>query len=457
MVNKKLNAIPDDFLWGGAVTSFQTEGAWNEGGKGPSIVDVREIKDNFSDWKVAVDFYHRYKEDIALFKEMGFNSYRTSISWARIFPVGEGEVNEEGLKSYDDVFDELLRIGIQPVITLYHFDIPLVLAEKYNGFASRKVVDLFEKYSRTVFERFKDKVKYWITFNEENSMFGMPEHWGVKLPGDETDEALRYQMCHNVFVAQAKAKKALKEINPDAKMGGMAAYTTLYPASCNPKDNLALAKAKEFFIDFYFDIFAKGEYPSYITSYLKEKNIELQMEDGDLELIKENTVDYLTFSYYQSQIVKDTGENDKLNLDGIMPNPNLKKNEWGWSIDPIGLRIALKDVYSRYKLPIFISENGIGVKEELNEKNTVDDDYRIDYLREHIRQMKIAMSESVEVIGYLNWGSTDILRSSGEMKKRYGFIYVNRGEKDLKDLKRYKKKSFYWYKKVIASNGRELD
>ncbi|PJI07184.1 MULTISPECIES: glycoside hydrolase family 1 protein [Clostridium] len=456
MVNRKLNVIPENFLWGGAVTSFQTEGAWNEGGKGPSIVDAREIKDDFSDWKVAVDFYHRYKEDIALFKEMGFNAYRTSISWARIFPDGEGEVNEEGLKFYDDVFDELLRNGIQPVITLYHFDVPLALAQKYNGFASRKVVDLFEKYARTVFKHFKDKVKYWITFNEENLMFNMPEHWGVKLSGDETDEALRYQMCHNVFVAQAKAKKTLKEIIPDAKMGGMAAYTTLYPASCNPKDNLALIKAKEFFIDFYFDIFAKGEYPSYITSYLKEKNIKLQMEDGDLELIKENTVDYLTFSYYQSQIVKDVNENDELNLKGIMPNPNLKKNEWGWSIDPIGLRVALKDVYSRYELPIFISENGIGVREELNEKNTVDDDYRIDYLREHIRQMEIAMSEGVEVIGYLTWGSTDLLSSGGEMKKRYGFIYVNRGEKDLRDLKRYKKKSFYWYKKVIDSNGREL-
>lgn len=455
MANEKMNIIPENFLWGGAVTSFQTEGAWNEGGKGPSIVDAREIKENFSDWKVAVDFYHKYKEDIALFKEMGFNAYRTSISWARIFPDGEGEVNEEGLKFYDDMFNELLINGIQPVITLYHFDLPLALAEKYNGFASRKVVDLFEKYSRTVFKRFKAKVKYWITFNEENLMFRSPERWGIKLPEGENGEALKYQLYHNVFVAHAKAKKALKEIIPDAKMGGMVSYPVLYSASCSPKDNLARVRAKEFIIDFYLDILAKGEYPSYITSYLKEKNINLEMEDGDLEFIKENTVDYLSFSYYRSEIVKKFDKNDSIPL--RCPTPNLEKTEWDWAIDPIGLRIALKDVYARYKMPILISENGIGASEELNDKNTVDDDYRIDYLREHIKQMKIAMSEGIEVMGYLTWGSTDILSSVGEMKKRYGFIYVNRDETDLRDLKRFKKKSFYWFKKVIASNGRELD
>lgn len=448
------NSIPEGFLWGGAVTSFQTEGAWNEGGKGPSIVDARSIPENHSDWKVAVDFYHRYKEDIQLFKELGFNAYRTSISWARIFPDGEGQVNEEGLQFYDDVFDEMIQNGIQPVITLYHFDIPLALAEKYNGFASRKVVDLFDQYVRTVFERYKNKVKYWLTFNEQNLVLMHPHHWGANFEGTDNEEALRYQVTHNAFIAHAKAVKALHEIIPDGKMAGMVTYLTTYPYSTNPEDGIANIKAKELLVDYYFDVFAHGEYPSYITSYLKKKDIMPIFEEGDVELLKENTVDYLSISYYQSRTVKYV-EDDEV-LSGIVPNPNLESNEWGWAIDPIGLRVALKDMYARYRLPIFITENGIGAQEELNEQQTVDDDYRIDYLREHIRQMKIAMEEGVDVFGYLMWGSTDILSSQGEMKKRYGFIFVNREEQDLRDLNRYKKKSFYWFQKVIASNGEEL-
>lgn len=451
------NIIPKGFLWGGAVTSFQTEGAWNEGGKGLSIVDARPVKEGHSDWKVAVDFYHRYKEDIALFKELGFNAYRTSISWSRIFPDGEGEPNEEGLKFYDDLFDELLANGIQPIITLYHFDLPLALAKKYNGFASRKVVDLFEKYARTVFERYRDKVKYWFTFNEHNLYLMQPGLLGVTLDG-KNDEALRFQAVHHTFIAHAKATKALHEIIPDGKMAGMIAYNTVYPYSCKPEDVLATVKVKELTIDFYFDVFVNGEYPSYITSELDRKGINV-FEEGDVQLLKENTVDFLSISYYQSKTVKAVEESDLILavLDGITQNPHLPATEWDWTIDPIGLRVALKDLYARYQMPILISENGYGAKEELNENNTVEDDYRIDYLRNHIKQMKLAMEEGVEVFGFLNWGSTDILSSQGEMKKRYGFIYVNRGEKDLKDLKRYKKKSFYWFQKVIASNGADLN
>ncbi|MBA4493972.1 glycoside hydrolase family 1 protein [Paenactinomyces guangxiensis] len=454
MDRKKEAVIPEGFLWGGAVTSFQTEGAWNEGGKGPSIVDARPIPEGFSDWKVAVDFYHRYKEDISLFKELGFNAYRTSISWSRIFPDGEGEANEEGLKFYDDLFDELLANGIQPVITLYHFDLPLALAEKYNGFASRKVVDLFERYARTVFKRYRDKVKYWITFNEQNLVLLRPELWGAKLPEGEDEAAFKYQVCHNTFIAHARAAKALHELIPDGKMGGMVTYLTTYPATCKPADVLANIKAKELLVDFYLDVFAHGEYPAYVTSQLDRKGIMPVFEEGDMELLKETTSDYLTFSYYQSKIVKETNE-EAIDA-GVTANPYLETSEWGWSIDPIGLRIALKDLHARYRMPIFISENGIGVREELNENNTVEDDYRIDYLRQHIEQMKLAMEEGVEVIGYLIWGSTDILSSKGEMKKRYGLIFVNRGETDLRDLKRYRKKSFYWFKKVIESNGEIL-
>jgi 6-phospho-beta-glucosidase len=448
------NIIPENFLWGGAVTSFQTEGAWNEGGKGPSIVDVRPIPEGFSDWKVAVDFYHRYKEDIALFKELGFNAYRTSISWTRIFPDGEGEPNEEGLQFYDDVFDELLANGIQPIITLYHFDLPLPLAQKYNGFASRKVVDLFDKYVRTVFKRYRNKVKYWLTFNEQNLVLQRPSLWGASFTG-VNDEALRYQVAHNAFIAHAKAVKALHEIIPDGKMAGMITYQLTYPYSCKPEDVIANAKAKELLTDFFFDIFANGEYPSYISSQLQKKGILPIFEEGDVELLKEHTVDYLSFSYYQSGTIKADNQDDV--VPKITPNPNLTASEWGWTVDPIGIRVALKDVYARYRMPILISENGIGVKEELDKNNTVEDDYRIDYLREHIKQMKLAMEEGVEIFGYLMWGSTDILSSQGEMKKRYGFVFVNRDETDLRDLKRYKKKSFPWFQKVIATNGAELE
>jgi 6-phospho-beta-glucosidase len=451
------NVIRDGFFWGGAVTSFQTEGAWNEDGKGPSIVDARAVKEGQSDWKTAVDFYHRYKEDIALFKEMGFNAYRTSISWSRIFPDGEGEVNEKGLQFYDDLFDEMLANGIQPVITLYHFDLPLALAEKYNGFASRKVVDLFDRYARTVFARFGHKVKYWLTFNEQNLVLTNPNFWGVKVDGAENEEAIRYQVTHNAFIAHAKAVKSLHELVPGGKMAGMVTYMATYPNTCKPEDAIANMKAKELLIDFYFDVFAHGEYPTYVTSELRRKGIMPVFEEGDAELLKANTVDYLSISYYQSQTVSaEKIEGSKL-IEGVIPNPHLKANEWGWAIDPIGLRVVLKDMYARYRLPIFITENGIGIREELNENNTIEDDYRIQYLSEHIKQMKLAIEEGVDVIGYLTWGSTDLISSGGQFEKRYGFIYVNRGEEDLRDLKRYKKKSFEWYKRVISTNGAIID
>ena len=383
---------------------------------------------------------------------MGFNAYRTSISWSRIFPDGEGASNEEGLQFYDDVFDEMIANGIQPVITLCHFDLPLALAEKYNGFASRKVVDLFEKYARTVFERYKDKVKYWLTFNEQNLILINPEFWGLIKGAD--DEGLRYQVAHNAFVAHAKATKALHEIIPDGQMAGMITYFTSYPYSPKPEDALANYKAKEILNDFYFDIFANGEYPTYISSRLKGKGIMPTFEEGDAELLKENTVDYLSISYYQSSTARATDQEGRDYE--FARNPYLEATEWGWTIDPIGFRLALKDMYSRYRLPIFITENGIGVREELDENNTVEDDYRIDYVRDHIKEMKLAMEEGVDIFGYLTWGATDILSSSGQMSKRYGFIFVNRGEEDLRDLKRYKKKSFDWYKKVIETNGAEL-
>ncbi|MDV4150848.1 glycoside hydrolase family 1 protein [Clostridium sp. AL.422] len=456
-MNKNIGTLQQNFLWGGAVTSFQIEGAWNEGGKGISIVDNRPIKEGASDWNVAIDFYNKYKEDIALFKELGLKSFRTNIAWTRIYPDGEN-LNEEGLKFYDDLIDELVNNGIEPVMTLYHFDMPLVLQEKYNGFASRKVVDLYEKFARTVLERYSDRVKYWISFNEINSTI-WTEPYGAKCPDGVNEDKFYCQMIHNVFIAHSKATKILREIDKDGKMGGMINYLFPYPATCNPEDTVLMTKFKEYTSYLYLDVFSRGEYPNYYISSLRNKGIEVDFEDGDVELLKCGKVDYLGISYYMSVTIGSSSEN-KINLyprmDNIVKNEYLKASEWGWTIDPVGFRLALKDVYERYNMPIFVLENGLGVKEELDENNTVEDDYRIDYLKKHIEEMKVAISEGVDIIGYLTWGPIDILSSKGEMSKRYGFIFVNRTETDLRDLKRFKKKSFNWFKKVTESNAEIL-
>jgi Beta-glucosidase/6-phospho-beta-glucosidase/beta-galactosidase len=456
-MDNSLSSLPQDFLWGGAVTSFQIEGAWNEGGKGVSIVDNRVVNEGISDWKVAIDFYHKYKEDIALFKELGLKAFRTNIAWTRIYPDGE-TLNEEGLRFYDDVIDELIKNDITPVMTLYHFDMPLVLQEKYNGFASRKVVDLYEKYVRTVFERYGHKIKYWVSFNEINSVM-MTDFYGAKCPENAERETFNNQLIHNVLIAHSKATKALHEIVKDGKMGGMVNYMQLYPATCNPEDTILMKKLKEGMSDLYLDVFSSGEYPKYHTSRLQNNNILVKYEAGDLELLKEGKADYLGISYYMSGTIGSNTSNKKVifpGMENFVENEYLKASEWGWTIDPIGFRLALKDVYERYNMPIFVLENGLGVKEELNEDNTVEDDYHIDYLKKHIEEMKIAISEGVDIIGFLAWGPIDILSSQGEMSKRYGFIFVNRTETDLRDLKRYKKKSFNWFKKVIESNGEIL-
>lgn len=453
-----MSTLIQGFKWGGAVTSFQSEGAWNEGGKGLSIVDDRKIEPGKSDWKVAIDFYHRYKDDIKLFKELGFNSYRISVSWSRIIPDGEGEINQEGIDYYNHVIDELIRNNIEPIITIYHFDLPLNLAKKYNGFASREVVDCYEKYARVLFENFGDRVKHWISFNEINTARMRFVHYGTVLPDNMDENQFRCNLVHNVIMAHTKATQALHEIVPDAKMSGMLTYIQIYPETCNPKDVLEAQKVKEIMNDMYFDIFTYGEYPSYYLALLKKQNVCIPYEPGDKELLKKNCVDYLSISYYRSETVSSThgGKPNLLGFKQLVDNPYLLSTEWGWSLDETGLRIALNDIYARYKKPIFIVENGIGVREELNSQKTVDDDYRIHYLKKHIEQMKLAVEDGVEVIGYLVWGPIDILSSQGEMSKRYGFIYVNRDEEDMKDLKRYKKKSFSWFKKVIETNGEVL-
>lgn len=455
--------LPQGLLWGNSVSSMQTEGAWNEGGKGKSVYDIREASEHASDWKVATDSYHRYKEDFDYMKELGMNCYRFQISWSRVFPNGDGEVNEEGLAFYDRFIDDLLERGIEPMICLYHFDMPLHLAEEYRGFLSRYVVDAFVRYGKLIVDRYKDKVKYWITFNEQN-IFAMSHGFqiGGLLEGDGTEKEL-YQLQHNTLIAHAEIANYLHKSAPNCEIGGMVAYNKVYPATSKPEDSLAAQLVDDFTNQFHLDIFTNGKYPAFMLAYLKENNLMPEFEEGDEETLAEMKSDWLSFSYYASSVISA----DKITKDtpiyqyreiGGQPNPNLEATEWGWQIDPIGFRSILRDMYNRYKLPVFPIENGIGVIEELPENELIQDDYRINYHRDHLQAMKDAMFlDGVDCIGYLGWGLIDILSSQGDMRKRYGVVYVNRENHDLKDMRRIPKKSFDWFKKVIESNGKYLD
>lgn len=457
------NTFKKDFYWGGSVSSFQTEGAWNEGGKGLSIYDVRPTNPAFSDWKVAIDFYHRYKEDIALLKQMGFNFYRFSIAWARVVPNGDDEVNEEGLAFYDKIIDELLAAGIEPMICMYHFDTPYHLAKTYNGFASRYTVDCFERYARIIMKRYGDRVKYWMTFNEQNlhSVSLKPSN-ALVIPEGVDPTKFLYQVNHNVMIAHCKATKVLHETVPDAKMCGMITATQFYPLTSDPENCLFAKQAGEHFNHFTSHIFAKGAYPAYMVHYLSNRGWMPDFAPGDAEILK-NTADVLAFSYYRSETLAPAKADDTHPIPALaakakVRNPYLSSTEWGWDMDAVGFRNITADLYTRHGLPVFILENGMGHREELNENGTIEDDYRIEYHRSHISELKKAVVEDgVDCLGYVTWGPIDIPSSQCEIAKRYGFVYVNRTEKDLRDLKRTPKKSFYWIRKVCDSNGEDLD
>ena len=475
--------LPKDFLWGGAVAAHQIEGAWNVGGKGVSVADVmtggtrtsmRKITDGVIEGEYypnheATDFYHHYKEDVALLAEMGFKCFRTSIAWTRIFPNGdETEPNEEGLKFYDDLFDELLKYGIEPVITLSHFEMPYHLAKNYGGWLNRKVIDYFVKYAVTVMERYKNKVKYWITFNEINNqsntsadIFGWTNS-GIKPTQHENPRQAMFQAAHHEFLASALVVKKGHEINPDFKIGGMCGWVPIYPYSCNPDD--VMTAVEDMHERYYFmDVHVRGHYPSYAKSMWKREGVELQMEEGDEKILAEGKIDYVGISYYMSNVVKaDASKDTSESLDGstanTVKNPYVKASDWGWQIDPVGLRYSLVDLYERYELPIFIIENGFGAIDILDENKNCDDSYRIDYLKAHISEMIKAVDiDGVEVMGYTPWGCIDVVSfTTGELKKRYGFIYVDKNDDGSGTGERYKKKSFEWYKNVIKSNGEEL-
>lgn len=474
-------SLSQGFLWGGAVAAHQLEGAWNEGGKGISVSDVmtagahgvsRKITDgviegeNYPNHR-GIDFYHRYKEDIALFAEMGFKCFRTSIAWTRIFPTGEEEEpNREGLRFYDDLFDELLKNGIQPVVTLSHFEMPYNLVKKYGGFRDRKLISLFVKFALTVMERYKDKVKYWMTFNEINNQTNMEKpifaftNSGILFEEGENRQQSVYQAIHNEMVASAIVVKRGHEINRDFKIGCMLAMVPVYPATCSPND---VMRCEEVMRDrFLFgDVYARGAYPEYIKKYWERNNINIFMKPEDEKILKEGTVDYIGISYYMSStVVADISQPDILEsgFPGTVKNPYIKASDWGWQIDPVGLRYSLNVLYERYGLPVFIVENGFGAYDNADENGYVEDDYRIQYLSDHIREMKKAVElDGVEVMGYTVWGCIDVISfGTGEMKKRYGMIYVDQDDEGNGTLKRTRKKSFYWYQKVINSNGEEL-
>ena len=465
------------FLWGGAVAAHQLEGGWKEGGKGVSVADVmtagahgvpREITNGVLSGKnypnhEAIDFYHRYKEDIALMAEMGFTVFRTSIAWSRLYPNGDEPLpNKEGIAFYRAVFEECKKYNIEPLVTLCHFDTPIALIKKYGGWKDRRMVDAYAHYCEVLFQRFRGKVKYWLTFNEINMLLHMP-FMGAGLlfaPGENVQQ-VKYQAAHHELVASAKAVKLAHAIMPDAMVGCMLAAGQFYPRTCAPADVQAAAEADR---DNYFfiDVQSRGEYPVWAKKRMERAGIALQVEPGDEQLLKEGTVDFISFSYYSSRCTTvDPELMNKASGNAIMDavkNPYLKASDWGWAIDPVGLRITMNSLYDRYQKPLFIVENGLGAVDKVEADGSIHDTYRIDYLRAHIEQMEKAINEDgLPLLGYTTWGPIDLVSAStGEMKKRYGFIYVDKDNEGKGTLARSRKDSFYWYKKVIASDGEDL-
>ena len=483
--------LPKGFLWGGATADFQYEGGFNEGGRGllshdyetdgsqenprhhtmqmpdGSIINPRSsffyadpvpkeaqpvfLEDEYYPSHRAVDFYHHYKEDIALMAGMGFNVFRFSICWSRIFPTGEEETpNEEGLAFYDDVINEMAKYGMEPLITICHDELPMHLALRYDGWSSRHVIDCYVKYCKTLFERYGNRCRYWLTFNEINAVRGFGPCGTRQSEGQD-----RYQAAHHMFVASARAVKLGHEMMPNSQFGAMYAMSELYPATCKPED--VFHRLQERRENWYFiDIMGRGYYPRYVKEIWRRRGVkEIVFAADDEELLREGQLDFISFSYYRSNTTK--AGDDWFNVGGST-NPYLKETPWGWPVDPLGLRHVMNEIYDRIQKPIFIVENGMGAIDELDENGIVQDDYRIDYLRDHLQAMADAIIiDGVECLGYTMWGPVDLVSlSTGEMKKRYGFIYVDMDDKGNGSLKRTPKKSYAWMKEIIASNGAKL-
>ncbi len=472
--------LDKNFLWGGATAANQCEGGYNEGGRGLANVDVTphgkdrypvlagklkmlELdKNHYYPALKSIDMYHHFREDIKMFGEMGFKTYRLSIGWTRIFPNGdELEPNEEGLKFYEELFKECHKYGIQPLVTITHFDCPIYLIEKYGGWRNRQLIEFYQRLVTVLFTRYKDLVKYWLTFNEINMILHAPFIGGglVFEPGDN-EAQLKFTAAHNQLVASAYATKIAHEINPENKVGCMLAAGNYYPYTCHPEDVFkAMNLDRENY--FFIDVQSRGAYPKYALKQLERENIDIGITSEDITVLKENTVDFISFSYYSSRTASADPEINKTtsgNIFASLKNPHLKESEWGWQIDPLGLRITMNALYDRYQKPLFIVENGLGAKDVVLENGEIIDDYRIEYLKAHIKSFMDAVElDGIELLGYTPWGCIDLVSAgTGEMSKRYGFIYVDRDDAGNGSLKRSKKKSFDWYKRVIASNGEVL-
>lgn len=470
MLHKKLKAFPENFLWGASTSAYQVEGASLEDGKGPSCQDVKEVPAGTSDLKVCADEYHHYKEDIALFAEMGFKVYRFSISWSRIIPQGTGEVNPKGIAYYNNLINECLKYNIVPLVTMFHFDMPAALDER-GSWSNPDSVDWFVNFAKVMFENFGDRVKYWLTINEQNMLTLVgPVIGTLHIPAGTTNVLKEtYQQNHHMLVAQAKAMALCHRMIPDAKIGPAPNISLVYAASCKPEDVLASQNFNAIRNWLYLDMAVYGRYNNLVWSYLEENDATPEFAPGDEEALANGHPDFIGFNYYStatvacsdgSEALKDGDQQSAGGIPGVyktVKNPNLPRTEFNWEIDPIGFRNTLREVYSRYHLPIIITENGLGAYDTLGEDGKIHDTYRINYLRAHIEQMRLAITDGVEMMGYCPWSAIDLISTHEGMRKRYGFVCVDRDEFDLKTMKRYRKDSFYWYKKVIASNGEDLD
>lgn len=466
LMNNELKSFPNDFLWGASTSAYQVEGAWNEDGKGPSVIDMANVVEGTTDFKVTSDHYHRYKEDVALFAELGLKTYRFSIAWTRIYPQGDGEINQKGVDFYNNLIDELLKYNIEPIVTMYHFDLPFALQEK-GGWSNRDTVEAFAQYSKTLFELYGDRVKYWLTINEQNMMILHGDAIGTKHVVGENPMKDLYQQNHHMLLAQAKAMILCHEIQPDAKIGPAPNISAIYPASAKPEDVLAANTFSALRNWLYLDMAVHGRYNKTALRFLEQRNALPEVAAGDMEIMAQAKPDFIAFNYYNSQTVAaSTGNENDINSTGDqqitigevgayrgVDNENLGKNSFGWEIDPVGFRTTMRDIYERYALPLIVTENGLGAVDTKEADGSINDDYRINYLKDHIEQVQLAISDGVDVFGYCPWSAIDLVSTHQGYTKRYGFIYVNREEFDLKDMQRSKKKSFFWYQKVILNNS----
>ena len=462
-------SFPSDFLWGASTSAYQVEVAYLEDGKSPSIIDMYEHPKDTADFKIASDHYHRYKEDIKLFAEMGMKAYRFSIAWTRIIPDGTGSINEPGVAYYRDMIAECRKYGIEPIVTMYHFDLPYCLEEK-GGWNNRDTIDAFVNYAETLFELYGKEVRYWLTINEQNTMILHPGAIGLPKGGKLPTKKELYQQNHHMMLAQARVMKLFHTMVPDGKIGPALNLTAMYPATCKPEDAIAAHNWEAIRCWNFADVPVFGTYHPLAFAYMQDRNIEPEILPGDMDILKGANPDFIAMNYYSTATIA-ASRNDgsdvaacagdqqiMLGEEGIYrpeENPYVEKTKYGWVIDPVGFRYTLRKVYERYHLPILVTENGIGAPDIL-EDGKIHDDYRIDFLEKHLEQMKLAITDGVEMLGYCPWSALDVVSTHQGYQKRYGFIYVDRDEFDLKEMKRYPKDSYYWYQKVIAENGESL-